>query len=114
MYLAPNFAAPVKPSTTKDVGKQWGGVGIGHLDTADPLNPEVQKWWMDKVNEIYSLIPDFGGFLVKANSEGMAGPQDYHRSHVDGANMLAVHSNLMEALCFGAPLSTIRRLIKIE
>lgn len=89
MYLAPNFAAPVKPSTTKDVGKQWGGVGIGHLDTADPLNPEVQKWWMDKVNEIYSLIPDFGGFLVKANSEGMAGPQDYHRSHVDGANMLA-------------------------
>ena len=89
VYLAPNFAAPVKPSTTKDVGKQWGGVGIGHLDTADPLNPEVQKWWMDKVNEIYSLIPDFGGFLVKANSEGMAGPQDYHRSHVDGANMLA-------------------------
>ena len=83
------FSAPVKPSTTKDVGKQWGGVGIGHLDTADPLNPEVQKWWMDKVNEIYSLIPDFGGFLVKANSEGMAGPQDYHRSHVDGANMLA-------------------------
>ena len=71
------------------MGKQWGGVGIGHLDTADPLNPEVQKWWMDKVNEIYSLIPDFGGFLVKANSEGMAGPQDYHRSHVDGANMLA-------------------------
>lgn len=89
VYLAPNFAAPVKPSTTKDAGKQWGGVGIGHLDTADPLNPEVQKWWMDKVNEIYSLIPDFGGFLVKANSEGMAGPQDYHRSHVDGANMLA-------------------------
>ena len=71
------------------MGKQWGGVGIGHLDTADPLNPEVQKWWMDKVNEIYSLIPDFGGFLVKANSEGMAGPQDYHRSLVDGANMLA-------------------------
>lgn len=89
VYLAPNFAAPVKPSTTKDAGKQWGGVGIGHLDTADPLNPEVQKWWTDKVNEIYSLIPDFGGFLVKANSEGMAGPQDYHRSHVDGANMLA-------------------------
>ena len=88
-YLAPNFAAPVKPSMTKDAGKQWGGVGIGHLDTADPLNPEVQKWWTDKVNEIYSLIPDFGGFLVKANSEGMAGPQDYHRSHVDGANMLA-------------------------
>ena len=89
VYLAPNFAAPVKSSTTKDAGKQWGGVGIGHLDTADPLNPEVQKWWTDKVNEIYSLIPDFGGFLVKANSEGMAGPQDYHRTHVDGANMLA-------------------------
>jgi len=89
VYLAPNFAAPVKSSTAKDAGKQWGGVGIGHLDTADPLNPEVQKWWTDKVNEIYSLIPDFGGFLVKANSEGMAGPQDYHRSHVDGANMLA-------------------------
>lgn len=66
VYLAPNFAAPVKPSTTKDVGKQWGGVGIGHLDTADPLNPEVQKWWMDKVNEIYSLIPDFWRFPCKS------------------------------------------------
>jgi alpha-glucuronidase len=62
---------------------------IGGLKTSDPLNPEVIKWWNEKVKEIYSLIPDFGGFLVKANSEGQAGPQDYGRTHADGANRLA-------------------------
>jgi alpha-glucuronidase len=62
---------------------------IGGLKTADPLDPEVNKWWADKANEIYKFIPDFGGFLVKANSEGQPGPQDYGRNHADGANMLA-------------------------
>ncbi|MFH1195024.1 MAG: alpha-glucuronidase [bacterium] len=62
---------------------------IGGLKTSDPLNVEVIKWWKTKVKEIYSLIPDFGGFLVKANSEGQPGPQDYGRTHADGANMLA-------------------------
>jgi len=62
---------------------------IGGLKSSDPLNPEVIKWWQDKAKEIYSLIPDFGGFLVKANSEGQAGPQDYGRTHADGANLLA-------------------------
>lgn len=62
---------------------------IGGLKTADPLDPEVRKWWADKTNEIYKAIPDFGGFLVKANSEGEPGPQDYGRTHADGANMLA-------------------------
>jgi alpha-glucuronidase len=61
----------------------------GGLDTADPLDPIAQKWWKDKAQEIYKLIPDFGGFLVKANSEGQPGPQDYGRTHADGANMLA-------------------------
>jgi len=62
---------------------------IGGLKTSDPLNPEVIKWWKDKVKEIYKIIPDFGGFLIKANSEGEPGPQDFGRSHADGANMLA-------------------------
>jgi len=62
---------------------------LGGLNTSDPLNAEVVKWWNDKVKEIYSLIPDFGGFLVKANSEGQPGPQDFGRTHADGANMLA-------------------------
>ena len=57
--------------------------------TADPLDPRVAAWWADKADEIYTLIPDFGGFLVKANSEGQPGPQDYGRTHADGANMLA-------------------------
>ncbi len=73
-YLAINFASPAV---------------IGHLKTSDPLDPEVIKWWKDKAEEIYSLIPDFGGFLVKANSEGQPGPQDFGRTHADGANMLA-------------------------
>jgi alpha-glucuronidase len=62
---------------------------IGGLKTADPLDPEVIKWWKKKIEEIYKLIPDFGGFLVKANSEGQPGPQDYGRTHADGANMFA-------------------------
>ena len=62
---------------------------IGGLKTSDPLNPEVIKWWNNKVKEIYALIPDFGGFLVKANSEGQPGPQDFGRTHADGANMMA-------------------------
>src|SRR5205085_2493974 len=57
--------------------------------TADPLDPAVREWWTQKVNEIYKAIPDFGGFVVKANSEGQPGPQDYKRTHADGANMFA-------------------------
>ena len=64
-------------------------MAIGGLPTADPLDPRVQRWWRAKADEIYRLIPDFGGFLVKANSEGQPGPQDFGRSHADGANMLA-------------------------
>jgi alpha-glucuronidase len=67
---------------------------IGGLKTSDPLNPDVAKWWKEKVKEIYNLIPDFGGFLVKANSEGQPGPQDFGRTHADGANMLADALNL--------------------
>lgn len=74
MYLTANFAAPVR---------------IGGLDTADPLNQQVVDWWKRKVDEIYSLIPDFGGFLVKADSEGQPGPKTYGRTHAEGANMLA-------------------------
>ncbi len=62
---------------------------IGGLDSADPLDPAVRAWWADKADEIYAAIPDFGGFLVKANSEGQPGPQDYGRTHADGANMMA-------------------------
>lgn len=87
VYLTANFAAPLKPSSTPDVMKRWGGVG--DLDTADPRDPAVQAWWAAKTEEIYSLIPDFGGFLVKANSEGMPGPQDYRCTHAEGANLLA-------------------------
>lgn len=74
VYLSVNFASPK---------------ALGDLDTADPLDGRVRKWWERKAKEIYSLIPDFGGFLVKANSEGEPGPMDYGRTHVDGANMLA-------------------------
>jgi alpha-glucuronidase len=62
---------------------------IGGLETSDPLDPQVAAWWKDKVREIYALIPDFGGFLVKANSEGQPGPQNFGRTHADGANMIA-------------------------
>jgi len=74
VYLTARFSAPIE---------------MGKLKTADPLNDTVQLWWKQKVKEIYELIPDFGGFLVKANSEGQPGPQDYNRTHADGANMLA-------------------------
>ncbi len=74
VYLTARFSAPVE---------------IGGLKTADPLNTEVQNWWKQKVDEIYNYVPDFGGFLVKANSEGQPGPQSYERTHADGANMLA-------------------------
>ncbi len=87
IFLSANFAAPIRPSATPNQMKKWGGIGV--LDTADPLDKNVIKWWNEKVKEIYSLIPDFGGFVVKADSEGMPGPQDYGRSHSDGANMLA-------------------------
>ncbi len=74
VYLSVNFASPMV---------------LDSLPTADPLDPAVIKWWERKADEIYSLIPDFGGFLVKANSEGQPGPMDFGRSHADGANMLA-------------------------
>ena len=74
VYLSLNFASPKH---------------LGNLKTSDPLDKDVIKWWNDKVKEIYSIIPDFGGFLVKANSEGQSGPQDYGRTHADGANMIA-------------------------
>ena len=64
-------------------------IALSGLKSGDPLDPNVRKWWKDKAAEIYAAIPDFGGFLVKANSEGQAGPQDYGRTHADGANMLA-------------------------
>lgn len=74
VYLSVRFSAPIE---------------LGGLNTADPLDPDVQRWWRDKADAIYARIPDFGGFLVKANSEGQPGPQDYGRSHADGANLLA-------------------------
>jgi alpha-glucuronidase len=87
VYLSANFACPLKPSNTPNAMKKWGG--IGNLDTADPLDPKVAQWWKDKADEIYRIIPDFGGFVVKADSEGMPGPQKYNRTHAEGANMLA-------------------------
>lgn len=74
IYLSINFSSPA---------------ALGGLSTSDPLNKEVIDWWKQKAKEIYSLIPDFGGFLVKANSEGQPGPCDYGRTHAEGANMLA-------------------------
>jgi alpha-glucuronidase len=85
LFISIRFSSPLKPASNRDSRRG----GIGSLDTADPLNPDVRRWWKDKVKEVYQSIPDFGGFLVKANSEGMPGPQDYNRSHADGANMLA-------------------------
>jgi len=82
VYLSVNFASPMTvPVKEVNQGKV--------LKTADPLDPMVAAWWKQKVAEIYRIIPDFGGFLVKANSEGQPGPGDYHRSHSEGANMLA-------------------------
>ena len=74
VYLAARFSAPIE---------------IGKLETADPLDPSVIAWWKAKADEIYKLIPDFGGFIVKANSEGQPGPRTHNRTHADGANMLA-------------------------
>ena len=74
VYLSINFASPM---------------ALGYTKTADPLDKKVQQWWKKKAKEIYAAIPDFGGFLVKANSEGQPGPDDYHRTHAEGANMLA-------------------------
>ena len=74
VYLSINFASPM---------------ALGDTKTADPLDKSVARWWKRKAKEIYKLIPDFGGFLVKANSEGQPGPGDYHRTHAEGANMLA-------------------------
>ncbi|MDX1939742.1 MAG: alpha-glucuronidase family glycosyl hydrolase [Saprospiraceae bacterium] len=74
VYLTARFSAPIE---------------IGGLKTADPFDPQVQTWWKNKTNEIYQYVPDFGGFVVKANSEGQPGPQNYKRSHAEGANMLA-------------------------
>jgi len=86
VFLSINFSSPMSGNFELE-GNRKGG--IGNLSTSDPLNPDVRLWWKNKVKEIYQIIPDFGGFLVKANSEGMPGPQDYGRSHADGANMLA-------------------------
>lgn len=74
VYLSARFSAPIE---------------LDHLPTADPLDPAVSAWWKQKADEIYKAIPDFGGFVVKANSEGQPGPRTYNRTHVDGANMLA-------------------------
>lgn len=74
VYLTARFSAPIE---------------LGGLSTADPLDPMVKQWWKDKIDEIYKYVPDFGGLLVKANSEGQPGPQNYGRSHADGANILA-------------------------
>jgi alpha-glucuronidase len=74
VYLTARFSAPIE---------------LGGLKTADPLDPAVRQWWKAKIDEIYTKVPDFGGFVVKANSEGQPGPQDYKRTHADGANVLA-------------------------
>ncbi|MGA3245112.1 MAG: alpha-glucuronidase family glycosyl hydrolase [Bacteroidota bacterium] len=86
VFLSVNFSSPISARFEQE-GDRKGG--IGGLSTADPINRGVKLWWKNKVKEIYALIPDFGGFLVKASSEGMPGPQDYGRTHADGANMLA-------------------------
>jgi alpha-glucuronidase len=74
VYLSVDFSSPVR---------------LGELNTGDPLDKNVQKWWKNKVDEVYRYVPDFGGFLMKANSEGTSGPRDYGRTHLDGANMMA-------------------------
>ncbi len=86
VFLSVNFASPI--SARFDVAGNRRG-GVGELETPDPLDPKVRRWWKEKADEIYRLIPDFGGFLVKASSEGMPGPQDSGRTHAEGANMLA-------------------------
>jgi len=98
LVLTPEYLA--KAAALADVLRPWGirtfltarfsaPMELGRLSTADPLDPAVRTWWRDKAAEIYRYIPDFGGFLVKANSEGQPGPQDYRRTHAEGANVLA-------------------------
>ena len=98
LSLTPEYIA--KAAALADVFRPWGikvylsarftaPMELGGLKTADPLDPAVAAWWKAKADEIYKAIPDFGGFLVKANSEGQPGPQDYGRTHADGANVLA-------------------------
>ncbi|MFC1551577.1 alpha-glucuronidase family glycosyl hydrolase [Candidatus Latescibacterota bacterium] len=86
LYLSVNFTSPLEP-------QEGGGMiqlgGVGDLDTADPLDPHVSEWWKSKTAEIYRAIPDFGGYLIKANSEGQPGPLDYGRTQAEGANLLA-------------------------
>ena len=79
---------------------------VGGLDTFDPLDPRVIAWWQKKVDEVYAKIPDFGGFVVKADSEGRAGPLQYGRTPVDAANVLARALNRTEGCCSIGPLST--------
>lgn len=81
VYLTARFSAPIE---------------LGRLKTADPLDPQVRKWWKQKIDSIYTFIPDFGGFLVKANSEGQPGPQDYKRNHADGAESFLSHPREMQ------------------
>jgi alpha-glucuronidase len=98
LVLTPEYLAKV--AALADVFREYGirvfltarfsaPIEIGGLATADPLDANVREWWKNKVAEIYRFVPDFGGFLVKANSEGQPGPQDYRRSHAEGANLLA-------------------------
>ncbi|MFC1490341.1 alpha-glucuronidase family glycosyl hydrolase [Candidatus Latescibacterota bacterium] len=101
VYLSINFGSPLKPAEVGSLPGQRRGPrgGIGTLDTADPSDPAVQAWWNAKANEIYKIIPDFGGFLVKSNSEGMPGPNDYGLTQADGAvmmgNALAPHGGIV-------------------
>lgn len=98
LYISIVFTAPMVTDGT--IGTEQYGEGypfcmrnrkirLNTLETADPADPRVQQWWKDKADEIYALIPDFGGFLIKANSEGMPGPQNYDRTHAEGANCIA-------------------------
>ena len=98
IFLTPDYLK--KAAALADVFRPYGirvfltarfssPVEIGGLQTADPLDPAVQAWWKQKADEVYALIPDFGGFLMKANSEGQPGPRDYNRSHAEGANLIA-------------------------
>lgn len=98
VFLTPDYL--VKAAALADVFRPYGirifltarfssPVELGGLATADPLDPQVQAWWKQKADEVYALIPDFGGFLMKANSEGQPGPRDYERSHAEGANLIA-------------------------
>ena len=106
-----------KVAALADVFRPWGirvflsarwsaPIELGGVATADPRDAGVAAWWRAKVDEIYALIPDFGGFLVKANSEGQPGPQDYGRTHADGANMLADALGRTRASSSGARSST--------